>query len=97
MQDVKSGDVVAVTKAYGYESGKVHETGFLVRPEVGMSSYRLIERAKAEARKKIWLRRIAGYPNLSPGEPRAFVGPIAAGEKVIASTGSDLFEFLRST
>jgi len=97
VKDVKIGDVVAVTKAYGYESGKVHETGFLARPEVGMSSYRLIERAKAEARKKTWLRRIPGYPNLSPGEPRAFVGPIAAGEKVIASTGSDLFDFLRST
>ncbi len=97
VKDVKIGDVVAVTKAYGYESGKVHETGFLARPEVGMSSYRLIERTKAEARKKTWLRRISGYPNLSPGEPRAFVGPIAAGEKVIASTGSDLFDFLRRT
>lgn len=95
VKDVKIGDVVAVTKAYGYESGKVHETGFLGRPEVGMSSYRLLERAKAVARKRTWLLRIPGYPNLSPGEPRAFVGPIAAGEKVIASTGSDLFDFLR--
>jgi nucleoside phosphorylase len=97
VKDVKIGDVVAVTKAYGYESGKVHETGFLARPEVGMSSYRLIERARAEARKKTWLHRIPGYPNLSPEEPRAFVGPIAAGEKVIASTGSDLFHFLQRT
>jgi nucleoside phosphorylase len=97
VKDVKIGDVVTVTKAYGYESGKVHETGFLPRPEVDMSSYRLIERAKAEARKKTWLRRIPGYPNLSPEEPRAFVGPIAAGEKVIASTGSDLFDFLQRT
>ncbi len=95
MKDVKVGDVVAVTKAYGYESGKVHDTGFLARPEVGMSSFRLIERAKAEARKNAWQRRIPGYPHLSLAEPRAFVGPIAAGEKVIASTGSDLFDFLQ--
>lgn len=92
---MKVGDVVAVTKAYGYESGKVHDTGFLARPEVGMSSFRLVERAKAEARKKIWLRRIPGYSHVSTPEPRAFVGPIAAGEKVIASTSSELFEFLR--
>lgn len=97
VKDVKIGDVVAVTKAYGYESGKVHETGFLARPEVGMSSYRLIERAKAEARKRNWLRRIRGYPYPSSEEPQAFVGPIAAGEKVIASTDSDLFKFLRNT
>jgi nucleoside phosphorylase len=95
VKDVRIGDVVAVTKAYGYESGKMDGTGFLARPEAGMSSFRLVERAKAEARKKTWLRRIPGYPHLSLAEPRAFVGPIAAGEKVIASTSSDLFDFLR--
>lgn len=95
VKDVKIGDVVAVTKVYGYESGKVHDTGFLARPEVGMPSFRLVERAKAEARKNTWRRRIPGYPHLSLAEPRAFVGPIAAGEKVIATTSSDLFDFLK--
>lgn len=95
VKDVKVGDVVAVTKAYGYESGKVHDTAFLARPEVGMSSFRLVERAKAEARKKTWQRRIPDYPHATLPEPHVFVGPIAAGEKVIASTSSELFEFLQ--
>ncbi|HKV59113.1 MAG TPA: hypothetical protein VJO32_12565, partial [Ktedonobacteraceae bacterium] len=95
VKDAQIGDVVAVTKAYGYESGKIHDTGFLVRPEVGMSSFRLVERAKAEARKKTWVQRIPGYAQISLPAPRAFVGPIAAGEKVIASTSNDLFQFLQ--
>ena len=96
VKDAQIGDVVAVTKAYGYESGKVHDTGFLVRPEVGMSSFRLVERAKAEARKKNWVQRIHGSTHqTSTPEPRALVGPIAAGEKVIASTSNDLFQFLQ--
>lgn len=96
VKDAQIGDVVAVTKAYGYESGKVHDTGFLVRPEVGMSSFRLVERAKAEARKKNWVQRIHGSAHqTSLPEPRALVGPIAAGEKVIASTSNDLFQFLQ--
>ena len=96
VKDVNIGDVVAATKAYGYESGKVVDTGFVARPEVGLSSHRLVERAKAEARKKTWLRRIPDYPHLLMPEPRTFVGPIAAGEKVVASTNSDLFRFLQS-
>ncbi len=96
VKDVQIGDVVAVTKAYGYESGKVHDTGFLARPEVGMSSFRMIERAKAEARKQAWLQRIIGYPHGSVPTVRAFVGPIAAGEKVLASTHSELFQFLQT-
>jgi nucleoside phosphorylase/tetratricopeptide (TPR) repeat protein len=92
IKDVQIGDVVASTKIYGYESGKA-EQEFRPRPEIGLPAYCLEQRAKAEARTEEWLK------NISPAlghSPRAFVAPIAAGEKVIASTKSKLFQFLCS-
>ena len=93
IKDVAIGDVVAAIKVYGYESGKV-ESQFFTRPTVGQSAYALVQRARSEARKGEWLHRLSSSP--SP-EPRVFVAPIAAGEKVVASKESDLFLFLRSS
>jgi nucleoside phosphorylase len=92
IKDVKVGDVVAATKVYGYESGKVGET-FSARPRVGQSSHAVVQRARSEARKGEWLLRLSSN---SGSQPRVFVEPIAAGEKVLASTDSDLFQFLRN-
>ena len=91
IKDVTIGDVVVSTKVYGYESGKA-EQRFKPRPEIGLSAYNLEQRARAEARKGDWLERLAVVPEV---RPRVFVGPIAAGEKVIASTQSEVFQFLR--
>ncbi len=92
IKDVKLGDVVASTKIYGYEFGKVEQT-FKPRPELGLASYGLEQRARAEARKPDWRQRLSGVSN---SVPRVLVAPIAAGEKVIASTESEVFQFLRS-
>jgi nucleoside phosphorylase len=93
LKDVQRGDVVAATRVYGYEPGKVEATGFKSRPSIGSSSYRMEQRAKAEARKDDWLKRLTSPP--SRPIPKPYVGPIVAGEKVIASTSSAMGQLLR--
>ncbi|KYC37794.1 hypothetical protein WA1_04580 [Scytonema hofmannii PCC 7110] len=92
IKDVALGDVVAATKVYGYDSGKA-QLKFEPRPDVGLSTYNLIQRARAEARKTDWLQRLRSGTNTAP---RVFVAPIAAGEKVVASTQSTIWKFLQS-
>ena len=92
-KDAKLGDVVAATKVYGYESGKA-EGVFLPRPSLGRSTYRMEQRARAEAKKPDWLQRLKGVRPIP--FPRVYVAPIAAGEKVVASTRSSLAEFLQA-
>ncbi len=93
IKDVSLGDIVVATKIYNYESGK-DQTEFQTRPNVGNSAYPLVARARADARKYNWLNRI--YPPPEATHPRVLLGPIAAGEKVIASTRSATYQFIRS-
>ena len=93
IKDVAIGDVVAATDVYGYESVKVGEQVF-TRPKLGKSAHALVQRARSEARKGEWLQRLTSSPTL---QPRVFVAPIAAGEKVIASKQSDIFNFIRAS
>jgi nucleoside phosphorylase len=91
IKDVILGDVVASTKICAYESGKAGET-FQPRPEIVLPAYDLEQRAKYESKKSDWLQRIS----VTEPIPRVYVAPIAAGEKVIASTKSDVYKFLRA-
>ena len=95
VKDVKIGDVVAATKVYQYESGKSGPT-FLPRPEVFSSTYFMEQRARAEASKDNWLRRLK-VSNPSRRSPCVYVGPVAAGEKVVASTKSEVYKLLQSS
>ncbi len=90
LKDVQLGDVVVATKIYGYEYGKDAKR-FLPRPEVGRSSHRLVQRARADARGDAWRRRL---PAVS-GTPKVFVQPIAAGSKVVAAGRARATKFLR--
>lgn len=92
LKDVRLGDIVIATKVYGYESGKAGPE-FKPRPEVLTPSYRLEQRARAEARKKDWLNRCK--IQLGDLSPRALLGPIAAGEKVVASRASEISQFIQ--
>ncbi|NES22776.1 MAG: 5'-methylthioadenosine/S-adenosylhomocysteine nucleosidase, partial [Symploca sp. SIO3E6] len=93
IKDVAIGDVVIATEVYGYESGKVEEQ-FFPRPKAGKSAYALVQRAKFEARKGEWLQRLDNTP---VQQPRVFVAPIVAGEKVVASRQSNIFQLLRES
>jgi nucleoside phosphorylase len=95
LKDVALGDVVAATKVYGYESGK-DAASFLPRPEVFRSSYVLEQRARAISRNVEWASKLGSVGDGSR-QPRSFVGPIAAGSKVVASRRSMIFRLLQQT
>lgn len=92
VKDVAIGDVVAATKVYGFESAKI-SLGYQARPDVGKTSYPMEQRARAEVRSGEWKRRIKKRADRGTS---AFVGPIAAGEKVLANRSSKLNRFLAS-
>ena len=107
-KDVDIGDVVVSTKIYGFEWGKAEET-FKPRPEIGLAAYGLEQQARAEARKGEWRERLSidydaavsmsaiqGETEIQQPIPRVFIAPIAAGEKIIASTAPDILKFLQS-
>lgn len=93
IKDVSIGDVIAGTKVYGYESGKI-ESEFKPRPILFKAAYILEQRARAICRKDEWQKRMRNYNPTSL--PKAFVGPIAAGEKLFANTEAYFFQFIKN-
>ncbi len=94
VKDVQCGDVVAATKVYDYESGKEAETpdgkpAFYPRPEIGESTYPLVQRARKEARDRRWIARIADEGVRTPS---VFVEPIVTGGKVVAAKRNEAYE-----
>jgi nucleoside phosphorylase/tetratricopeptide (TPR) repeat protein len=92
IKDVSLGDVVASSKIYGYEIGK--ETNeFRPRPDVPGAAHRLIQRALQVARDNNWQKRT--HSDIGTSTPRALVGAIASGEKVIGSSLSVNADLIR--
>jgi nucleoside phosphorylase len=83
LKDVALGDVVVATKVYGYESGKETPSGFQPRPAVQNSHHELQQRARVIRASANWQARLASARK-SNRKPAAHVGPIAAGEAVVA-------------
>lgn len=92
VKDVTLGDVVVGSKVYGYEGGKDTAYGFRPRPDLQHSAHGLEQRARAIAKRERWHERLDR--SINNGSPTLFVGPIAAGEKVVASTRSTTAKFL---
>lgn len=92
IKDVELGDVVASTKVIGFEVGKAVEQ-FKSRTDTVAASYILEQLAKHVNREETWLNKL----KVSNDEktPNAFVQPIAAGEKVVASTQSEAYKYLK--
>jgi nucleoside phosphorylase len=91
VKDVAIGDVVVGEKIYGYEAGKDTEHEFQPRPSAPLASYPLIQTARALVRSREWVHSLGDGLDY---KPRAFVGAIAAGERVVASTRSATAAFI---
>jgi tetratricopeptide (TPR) repeat protein/nucleoside phosphorylase len=94
LKDVRLGDVVAATKVYAYESGKAGQT-FEPRPEVWRASYPLEQRVRQEVSEEAWQARLNS--SLPDPAPRAHIGALVAGEKVLASTQSVVYTQIKAT
>jgi nucleoside phosphorylase len=106
IKDLDHGSVVASSEIYNYESGKDRDDIFEIRPKVELPGYSLLQRARHEAGEPDWRSRIKPSPGsdskaidqvgILKTPPIARIGPIAAGAKLLASTRSKLYEFLRA-
>jgi tetratricopeptide (TPR) repeat protein/nucleoside phosphorylase len=91
LKNLELGDVVIADWVYGYGPGKDLEE-FRPRTKSASSSYSLVQRARTLAHQDQWRQRIL-LPDPSC-VPKAVVGTIAAGQKVVASRRSATYQFL---
>jgi nucleoside phosphorylase len=95
VKDVALGDVVVATKVYNYESGKDTAGGFSVRPDLQNSDHELEQRARVLRTSTTWHDRLDA--SLWPDhKPNVHVGPIAAGEAVVASRKSRIAAHIKT-
>lgn len=94
LKDVSLGDVVAASKTYFHPAGKAEEH-FQPRPELESPDGLLDQRARAVRRRGKWIDRIGSHDLAATEKPKAFVGPTASGENVVAHDKSQLFLLLR--
>ena len=91
VKDVNIGDVLVANKLYGYESGKETDKGFVSRPEAIYCSPDLYSLSESITRNNNWKRR-SNFAQTST----VFYGPIAAGDKVVSSKKSIVYQRLKT-
>lgn len=97
LKDVKIGDVVVASKVYGFESAKADKE-LLSRHEFGQPTNRIKEIAKALRKDEEWLISASDQITAKIGKPfklDAYFKPIAAGEKVVSSTQSETYKYIK--
>ena len=84
IKDVKIGDILIGTKAYGYESGKETNEGFVARPDaITNDSEQLLALARKICRE------------IEEDTLKIYFGSIASGKKVIGTTKSGIYEIIK--
>ncbi len=96
LKDVKIGDIVIGADVFGYERGKESEI-FLSRPKFAFSSYDLEMKAVDYSNSDMWRSRALAIVNpLFQDKIEVFSGTIASGDKVVSSTNSNLYKFIKT-
>ena len=91
VKDVQIGDILVAKKAYGYEAGKEDIDGFKARPAVESFSGDLLARAQVLSRREDWKKRTSD----GASDSKVFIGPIAAGDKVVASVNNPSYQRIK--
>ncbi len=91
VKDVAIGDVLIAKKVYGYESGKEDHDGFKARPAVESFSGELLARVQVHSRRQNWQDRCPD----GAANAHVFIGPIAAGDKVIAGIDNPTYQRIK--
>jgi nucleoside phosphorylase len=91
IKDALIGDIVVGTKAYGYESGKESDQGYVSRPEVQPFSTHLLSQARNQSRIQTWKQRA----DKSAQESNVYFGAIASGDILMANTDNPTFQRLK--
>lgn len=95
LKDVAVGDIVIGAEVYGYERGKSEEGNFKPRPKFGASTYELERMASAYAKSEDWIEKVKKLTDQQFAPTiKTLTGTIASGEKVDASTASEIHKFL---
>ena len=91
VKDVRIGDVVIASSAFNYESGKETGEGFLARPAEYLFSEELLANAQVVSRNPNWKKRTSD----GAADSKVLIGPIAAGDKVVAGIDNPTFERIK--